>query len=207
MGLRKRREFSVRRLVAGSRNWLLPVILILTCALIAVFGEPGRTLFRYDRPAIIDGEVWRLLTGHLSHLGPSHLALNMAGLVLVWILVGRYLTASRWLLVLFVSTATASTGFWFIDEQMLWYVGLSGVLHGLIIAGGIQGLKDLPGESAVILALVTGKLIWEQVAGPLPGSESASGGTVVVNAHLYGAIGGAISALLLRRGDKAGSSI
>ena len=53
---------------------------------------------------------------------------------------------------------------------------------------------QVPAESVVICALVIGKLIYEQLFGPLPGSESTSGGSVVVNAHLYGAIGGAIAA-------------
>jgi hypothetical protein len=101
----------------------------------------------------------------------------------------------------------ASAGFWYLSRNMLWYVGLSGVLHGLIIAGAIRGLRQLPGESAVILAAVIGKLTWEQLAGPLPGSESVSGGNVIVNAHLYGAIGGAIAAGGLWRGARQPASI
>ena len=148
----------------------------------------------YDRPAILGGEYWRLLTGHFTHLSNSHLLLNLAGLVLSWLLVGRNYSTAQWLVVLLLSIVSISSGFWFLDENMLWYVGLSGVLHGLMIAGAIQGLSTLPVESAVICALVVSKLVYEQIVGPLPGSESVSGGTVVVNAHLYGAIGGAIAA-------------
>ena len=90
---------------------------------------------------------------------------------------------------------------------MLWYVGLSGVLHGLLVAGAMQGFRTLPSESAIILALVTGKLAWEQLSGPLPGSESVSGGDVVVNAHLFGAIGGAIAGVMLWRSAAGKASI
>jgi membrane associated rhomboid family serine protease len=86
-------------------------------------------------------------------------------------------------------------------------VGLSGVLHGLLLAGAVQGFKTLPSESAIIVAIVIGKLAWEQFAGPLPGSESVSGGNVVVNAHLFGGIGGLIAGGLLWRSSAEKRSI
>jgi rhomboid family GlyGly-CTERM serine protease len=207
MGLRDRLEIRLKPRMRWNSYWLVCVLLIAVCGCIALFGDRGRALLMYDRLAITDGEYWRLLTGHLAHLGYSHLLLNLAGLVLVWLLVGRYFTTSRWFAVFAISVIGASAGFWFLDENMLWYVGLSGILHGLIVAGAITGIRELPGESAVILAFVAGKLLWEQLAGPLPGSESASGGTVIVNAHLYGAIGGVIAAGILWRRDSQSTSI
>lgn len=162
-----------------------------------MFGDDGRDVLKYDRLAISDGEYWRLVSCHFTHLGMSHLALNLAGLVLVWLLVGRHYSSPQWLVIFIVSLLVATGGFWFVDKDMLWYVGLSGILHGLLLAGAIQGFRTLPTESAVICILVIVKLAWEQLAGPLPGSESVSGGTVVVNAHLYGGIGGAVAATVL----------
>ena len=95
--------------------------------------------------------------------------------------------------------ALISAAFWFVDRYLLWYVGLSGVLHGLLIAGAIRGFRALPSESAIIVGIVVVKLAYEQIAGPMPGSESVSGGDVVVNAHLFGAIGGALAAAALWR--------
>jgi hypothetical protein len=43
-----------------------------------------------------------------------------------------------------------------------------------------------------------GKLAWEQFSGPLPGSEGTAGGPVIVDSHLFGALGGALTALTLR---------
>ena len=173
--------------------------LLVTCVVFATFGEEGRETFRYARLDVEDGEYWRLLTGHFVHLGTTHLVLNMAGLVLVWLLVGRYFSSMQWVLVVAITLVTESFCFWFIDEYLLWYVGLSGVLHGLLIAGAIKGFRTLPSESAIIVVIVVGKLAYEQLAGPLPGSESVSGGDVVVNAHLFGAIGGAIAAAITWR--------
>ena len=202
MGLRDRLENAFNPRLEWGNYWLVCGLLVLACGVVAIFGDDGRVLLRYDRQAISDGEYWRLLTGHFAHLGISHLLLNMAGLILVWMLVGRYFTTLQWLIILATSISATTAGFWFIDQDMLWYVGLSGVLHGLIIAGAMAGLGQFPGESAVILVFTGAKLLWEQVAGPLPGSESASGGTVIVNAHLFGAAGGAVAAILLRRRDR-----
>ena len=169
--------------------------MIFICVAIAVSGDTGRQLLQYDRVAISDGEYCRLLSGHFTHLGYSHLLLNLAGLVLVWLLVGSYYDNRSWLLVIAVSVATVSACFWWLERDLIWYVGLSGVLHGLLMAGAVRGLKSRPGESALLLVIVIAKLGYEQLAGPLPGSESASGGAVIVAAHLYGAIGGLLAAL------------
>jgi len=207
MGLRKLAGAGPTGLAVRMGHWILPLSIALICVAFEVFGDAGRAVGRYDRLAIADGEWWRLVTGHFTHLGWPHLAMNMAGLVLVWLLVGRHCSVSRWLAILGVSVAAVSGGFWFFDENMYWYVGFSGVLHGLIVAGALAGLAMLPGESLVVLVIVAGKLAWEQAVGPLPGSESTAGGDVAVDAHLFGAIGGLAVGLAIRRGGGSGRSI
>ena len=180
-------------------DWQVPFALALACVVAAAWGDAARELLRYDRPAIAGGEAWRLLGGHFVHLGIQHLVLNLVVLVLVWLLVGRRYGTRQWLLVTAISVALMNAGFWWLDEGLRWYVGLSGLLHGLLLAGAIRGLRSLPAESVVICAAVVAKLAYEQLVGPLPGSEAAAGGAVVVNAHLYGAIGGALSACVFWR--------
>jgi len=207
MGLLKRRKSGMSGWLKRAAYWQVPVILILICSVIAIFGDAGREILKYDRLAIQGGEYWRIITGHFAHLSNSHLLLNLAGLVLSWLLVGRNYSATQWTAVLLISFITISAGFWFVDKNLLWYVGLSGSLHGLLLAGAIRGFKSLPTESAVICLLVVGKLVHEQLIGPLPGSESASGGDVVVNAHLFGAIGGLIAAGIFWRRDGTRTAI
>jgi len=178
-------------------DWEFPFAVALICVVAAAWGDIARELLRYDRPAIADGEVWRLLSGHFVHLGYQHLALNLAGLALVWFLVGRRFGTRQWSLLATICIAVMSTAFWFLDADMHWYVGLSGLLHGLLVAGAMRGIPSLPWESVTICILVAAKLAYEQLVGPLPGSELAAGGAVVVNSHLYGAAGGALSAIVL----------
>jgi hypothetical protein len=78
-----------------------------------------------------------------------------------------------------------------------WYVGLSGVLHGLFVAGALASLAAGYRAELLLLGLLVVKLAWEQVHGALPGSEGFAGGTVLVESHLFGAIAGLFAAAVL----------
>ena len=78
------------------------------------------------------------------------------------------------------------------------YVGLSGLLYGLLVAGLLAGVLERDREAIILAAFVIAKLAWEQFAGPMPGSEATTGGKVIVEAHLYGALGGLLAGLLCR---------
>ena len=151
--------------------------------------------------------LWRLLSGHFVHLGWSHLFLNLAGLSLVMWLVGYAFDVLHWALITALSIAAIDAGLWLLDVQLDWYVGLSGLLHGLLAAGLFVGLARRDREALILAVFVLAKLGWEQLVGPLPGSESTSGGAVIVNAHLYGAAGGALGAVLCRRSARPVASI
>ena len=179
-------------------RWAIPLGLILLGLVIQLLGDAGREWLRFDRVWLQHGESWRLISGHLAHLGWQHFALNSCGLVLVWYLVGDAFSQRTWLIVIALILAAIDGAFWVLDPELYWYVGLSGLLHGLLVAGLVSRLPAVAGETLVLLLLVTAKIAWEQFAGPVPGSEATSGGPVIVNAHLYGAVGGIIGALVTR---------
>lgn len=195
MGLHK---LKVSTATTPAMTWLFPVIYIGISILIMMTGDLGKEALRYDRVWIGQGEAWRLISGHFAHLGWSHLALNSAGLLLVWFLIGGAYTLRTWLLIVAVILATMDIGFWFLNPELYWYVGMSGLLHGLLAAGIVTRLRNIDAETAILLLLLIAKIAWEQFSGPVPGSESTSGGPVVVDAHLYGALGGVLGALLAR---------
>jgi rhomboid family GlyGly-CTERM serine protease len=185
---------SEQKAQGSWHGWLLPACVVVAVMAVALAGEAGRESLRYERAAIGEGEIWRLLTGHLAHLGLSHLLLNLAGLLLVWYLVGPSLTLFQWLLVLCASIAGIDAGFWWFQPQLDWYVGLSGALHGMLAAGIVAAFPARTVETRILAAVLVSKLAYEQLIGPLPGSESSSGGNVIVAAHLYGAIAGSLAA-------------
>lgn len=179
--------------------WLVPGAIVIVALALLVSGDSGREWLRFDRTGIAAGEAWRLLTGHLVHLGVTHALLNLVGLALVWFLVGRSFSARQWLWIITGSVAAIDVGLWFGNPSLEWYVGLSGLLHGMLAAGIVAGLAARSGEAVVLAVVVVGKLAWEQFAGPLPGSEATSGGAVIVDAHLYGVIGGTLVAATMIR--------
>lgn len=159
-------------------------------------GDPARELLRYEREALADGELWRLLTAHLVHLGWAHAAWNAAGLLLTWWLVGGLLSEADWLGVALAAALAIDIGLYFLAPDVGWYVGLSGVLHGWLAAGALAMLRAHPALGGLLAAGLAAKLLWEQAMGPLQLSESGAGGPVIAGAHLYGAAGGAAYRLL-----------
>jgi rhomboid family GlyGly-CTERM serine protease len=157
-------------------------------------GEPLRLAWRYQRDAIGAGEFWRLLTAHVVHLDITHALLNALGLVLLWGLFARAWRPRQWLIAVLVSLLAIDAGFWFLAPRLEWYVGASGLLHGIFACGCIALLRQRDWIGVVSTVAFIGKLVWEQRVGPLPFEE---GGTVVTIAHLYGAVGGFVAGLLM----------
>jgi rhomboid family GlyGly-CTERM serine protease len=193
----------INRLISDAANrgrigqtWLLPAVIAIFCLATALAGEEGREWLRWDRDALANGQLWRTVTGHFVHLSWSHLLLNLGAFFLVWMIVGDRLAPRIWVLVIAVCVAGMGVGFWYMAHELQWYVGMSGLLHGLLMAGLIVGIRSSPTESLLIGSFVVAKLVFEQLSGPLPGSASVAGGAVIVDAHLYGALSGAIIAVL-----------
>src|SRR5262245_10230991 len=162
-----------------------------------LFGDAGREALRYERVAIEHGELWRLLTGHLVHLGWEHCALNLMGFALMWALFFPDYSLTRWALILAASLVAIDLGFSFLELNLVWYVGLSGVLHGVMTAGTLAHVRRREADAWVLVPFLIGKLIWEQSVGAMPYSADSAGGPVVVDAHLYGSIGALLAALFL----------
>lgn len=192
MGLRK-----LCRRISGSVAWL-PALLLVAALLLLVFGDAAREIMRYERTAIAGGEYWRLATAHFVHLGWTHFAMNAAGLLLVWLIVGGGYSAPRWCMAIVIIVAVIDAGLWLLSSEVVWYVGLSGLLHGMLAAGLAVELRRPSTETIALGVLLLAKLAWEQVSGPLPGSAAGAGGAVIVDAHLYGAVGGMVAALVHR---------
>lgn len=180
--------------------WLVG-LLGVALVLLGLTGETGRELLRYERAAVLHGEYWRLVTGHFVHGSGQHLLLNAVGLGLIAALFPREYSLRGWLLILASSIATIDLGFVLLEPQLEWYVGLSGVLHGALAAGAIGWWKHESKPLALALtAVLVGKLAWEQWHGALPLSGDMP---VVVDAHLYGAIGGALAGAVLALHNRA----
>ncbi len=181
----------------------LRFVVLASLALLALHwgGEGTRSALAYGRDAIVSGEWQRLVTGHWVHLDGRHLSMNIAGL---WLLALLDLEESGPLAYL-LRSAALSLGvglmLFLCQPDLNWYLGLSGVLHGLFVIVLLRSAYLKRDKLAlVVLLLLLVKLGWEHYHGAL--SQDALSAPVIVSAHSYGALVGfvyvAISGLVVR---------
>lgn len=181
------------------RLWGATLVLALVLVAMQWSGTVVPDALPYDRDAILHGgEYVRLVTGHLYHHDLAHLGWNLAGLALVaWLFVREY-TTGQWLAILAVSTVAVDLGFLLLQPQLEWYVGFSGVLHGLAAAGLVRWWWRYRDPVTGIVSLVFAlKLGWEHFFGALPFTSATLAIPVIHASHTYGAVGGALAALAI----------
>lgn len=163
--------------------------------LLAALSVPGMVVpgalpsLEWQRAALDAGQWERLFSGHFAHLDARHLLINLLGLALI-----VDLLLEGWSFAAIIALATASalgTGLllWHAEPQLQWYVGLSGLLHGLWGGAALAGWLSRH-RSFCLAALVA-------LAVKLAFLNSGSGALPVVPvAHLYGAASGLLWAAL-----------
>lgn len=146
-----------------------PVWTSLICALtVLIYLSPSlRTGLIYDTTAIARGEWWRLVTGNLVHLSPSHLAYNLAA----FLVAGSLLEMRRhphFVLLCLSSAVMIGIALYLIQPTLDFYGGLSGVVTALVVYLCLHGMKEKSRWGwlcRATLAVVTLKTIYELVVG------------------------------------------
>lgn len=189
----------VDRWFDDRRTFFACLSMALLIGVLALGGEALAQLLRYDRGALLEGEIWRLLSGHLVHASLAHTGLNIAGLVLIALLFPEPVALWAWAWrLLFLALCISGLIFWRVPD-LGWYVGLSGVLHGFFVLGFWWLFRTGDRLALVFLAILLAKLAWEHVYGPISSNEELVGVPVLVEAHSYGAIS-AVAYILVRMG-------
>lgn len=187
-------QLTLRSLNCDGRRGLALLLACVLLVLPTLAGDDGQTLLRYQRSALAAGQWWRLLSAHLVHLDVRHALLNTAGLALMWALFARDYSPKAWLAIVLGAIAAIDAGLWLGNSTVQWYVGSSGVLHGVMAAGALARLRGGERDGWLLAGLLAAKLLYEQAVGALPFSGNDP---VVVDAHLYGVAGGAAVAAFL----------
>jgi rhomboid family GlyGly-CTERM serine protease len=183
----------------------LPLLVIVVLALELL---SDGSLLEYRRP-LLAAEPWRLLSGHLVHLSLIHALLNGIALLLLGRLFEAHLRTGELWLILGTAPILISLVLWIAMPELVWYRGLSGVLHALYFAGCVVWLSEANrrGRWLPLAALAAGtlKVLLEQPWDASFPFQEWLGAPVVPQAHLIGALIGVIAGLwfrLRRRHDK-----
>lgn len=175
--------------------------LAVWAALMILLQWVGPEALRYDPQAIRDGELWRLLTGHLVHANGRHLLLNLAGLFLCQALTGVNWSLWQWSGRILLLALMISLGLWWLNPGLRWYVGFSGVLFGLYLMAAVESLPRQALISSLLVLLLLAKILMEQFSSVKISSSGWIGVPVLVDAHLYGFLSGLLLLLAVQAGS------
>ncbi len=154
--------------------------------------EPIRELLRWSREAPPIEWLWRSWCAHWLHLDLRHALLNAAGFGLVFAWLSNALTKKGWVIVSAVAIISIDLGLWWLTA-FEWYVGSSALIHSIAAAGIAIRIAD--GERLAFVAAFVGllKLAFEQLSDT---GALISGVLVATDAHIFGAVAGAICGLI-----------
>lgn len=176
----------------------LPLLVVIILALELL---SDGALLEYRRP-LLETESWRLLSGHLVHLSLIHALLNGVALLLLGRLFEARLRAGELWLMLGIAPILISLVFWIAMPELIWYRGLSGVLHALYFAGCVLWLSEARQRARWLplaaLAAGTLKVVLEQPWDASFPFQEWLGAPVVPQSHLIGALIGVAAGLWFR---------
>ncbi|MFT6904138.1 MAG: rhomboid family GlyGly-CTERM serine protease [Oleiphilaceae bacterium] len=175
------------------------MITLIVLLITTIFASLMNPLLRFDRGDIYEGEIWRLITGHFVHLGIYHALMNIIGLLLIPSIFPAAIDNKNLPKAILFIAVSISLALLTCSPQLDWYLGFSGVLHGLFAFCIVLHLSSKMSIDWLILGALTFKVIYEQLpdydANYLKDYIHAP---VAVDAHLYGTLAGIIWGLLTR---------
>ena len=177
------------------RHWSTAPIV----ALVLLFGLASSDLITplsLTREGLAAAQWWRLFTSHIVHLNFAHALLNASGFLLVSLAFRPWVSAAREFVVVLVAMPGVSLGVACLNPEIGLYAGLSGVVHALFAHHLVLAARHSPRLAGVWLAALAVKVFHEQYrAAPDRAMEQLIGGSVAVDAHLYGALIGLLLGL------------
>jgi rhomboid family GlyGly-CTERM serine protease len=111
--------------------WLAIVLTVIPVCAYFIFG-PAPEWLVFDRNAVNQGEVWRLITAHWVHSDSEHALWDIAALGILSVVLSQY---SRKILIvsLIIGMVGIDLWLWFVNQSLIYYCGLSGILNTVFV--------------------------------------------------------------------------
>jgi len=187
----------------AKHNFPLLTILFGFIAATVTLSPQMTPWLQFDRSAILQGEIWRTLTGHLTHWSVSHLFWDMLVFLVLAGIIERF-SRRQFLACFAAGSLTISLLVFTMLPEMAYYRGLSGIDSGLFMlllvllyrrnAAGHNVLHKIP---YILLGLLfIGKTAFELSTAQTLFVQSSDLFIPVPLAHMGGAfVGGIIGTL------------
>jgi rhomboid family GlyGly-CTERM serine protease len=176
-----------------------PLLLTLASAIIAlpIAGGWLQQVLQFDRDAIRNGEVWRLVTGHFTHRTFDHFFWDTVTFGFLAALCAIR-SQKRFLATAGISTLLISATVWICHPEIHFYRGLSGIDSALFALLAVSILKESLAErdwpylllGCGLTAAFIGKTAFELVTGSTLFVDSQAVNTLCL-VHVVGAVVGA----------------
>jgi len=176
-----------------------PISLIILMFVLELAKPLSIQWFGFSSNDILNGEFWRIITGQLLHTNFNHLLLNVSGVVLIWALHGEHYHSKHFTLAVLTSLTLLGISLlcislWGVDGYQN-YAGLSGILHSLLVYGGIIDINKKDKTGWLLLLGVLAKVLYEVIIGPEQSTMDLIQADVAVEAHFMGCVVGLIMGL------------
>lgn len=114
--------------------------IVFTCSLVSIFPE-AHSVMLYDRDAIAEGEIWRLVSCNLVHFNHIHLLYNLLAFGIAGFIIERN-RYPHFISFCFILSLIISLSIYILEPNMAFYGGLSGLTCGAIVYFCCWGLQE-----------------------------------------------------------------
>lgn len=177
------------------KSLFLAYFLLIVASLIIQLSD-GVSWASLSTVDINHGQLWRMITAHLTHYDWPHFAMNMIGMALCMLVFRDDLYSRHWLLSFLFISMFSSLGLLSIYDEHQRYTGFSDVLHGWILLGALAISPREPKLALAIFILFWLKILEENSGLSFFTSATMDSENIATNSHIFGAIGGILYALV-----------
>jgi rhomboid family GlyGly-CTERM serine protease len=184
-----------------TKSTPVSLLLAIACIGLTLLPEAAQALLAYDRHAILAGQVWRLWTGHLVHFSHTHALVDGVVLYAMASLAEREFGSRSLACAVALAALVISLVLLAFVPSMLEYRGSSGIAVLVAVMAVTSVWNDERNHAFVMLvaAAYTLKTLVDSLSLVSTSSVLPLGVSVAWQAHVCGAIAGAVAVCFLGR--------